>query len=57
MERENQQMRREATEARALLAERARLEREQAHVRAARRAYMKELRRRREEQERRRGPE
>ena len=54
-EREIQQISREAAEARAQLAERARLERDRAQLRAARRAYMEKLKRRREEDMRRRG--
>ena len=56
-ESEIQQINREAAEARAQLAERARLEREAAQVRAARRAYRELLQRRREEDRRRRGSE
>ena len=52
-EREIQQINREAAEARAQLEERARLQREAARIRAARRAFMEKLKRRKEEDERR----
>ena len=57
VEREVQQVRREANEAREALQEAARMEREGGRVRAARRAFMEELKRRRDNGDKRRGPE